>query len=294
MKNLNLDNLYNKYIRLILSLFFAITCFINLFYMHNINTTLYYVILFLASITMAKDLQKDISLKSFFIKSFPIVVFLIFIQKYGYTIWGKVLQWQVTKGLGGDWNEIFKNIPYNDAAFARFYQPEWLNIFFRFVYNNGFVLPVIIPLYRAFACKDLKKMIRYALSGHVLQIFLISPFYAAIRLQEVWYVLGHPDMLNRNFTPEQAAGWTLNCFPSMHTSIAFAMFLLALREKDKVFKYIWSFFCLSVVYSTMYLKIHWVIDVIGGIILALITVKLVDFIFNIFEKKSSKFINHTK
>ncbi len=39
-------------------------------------------------------------------------------------------------------------------------------------------------------------------------------------------------------------------------------------------------FCLSVVYSTMYLEIHWIIDVFGGMVLAFVTVKLSDFILS--------------
>jgi membrane-associated phospholipid phosphatase len=148
------------------------------------------------------------------------------------------------------------------------------------VYNNGFVLPVLLPLYRAAISKDFKKMIRYGLSGHIVQVFLITPFYLMFHLQEVWYVLGHPDGLARNLSPQAAAGVALNCFPSMHTSIAFAMFLLVIREKSKPFKYIWGAFCLSVIFSTMYLEIHWVIDVFAGMLFAYGTVKLVDFVLD--------------
>ena len=56
------------------------------------------------------------------------------------------------------------------------------------------------------------------------------------------------------------------------------MFLLVLREKNKIWKFVFSFFCLSVIFSTLYLEIHWVIDIFAGILLAYVTVKLVDFI----------------
>ena len=64
----------------------------------------------------------------------------------------------------------------------------------------------------------------------------------------------------------------------MHTSIAFAMFLLVIRERNTIFKWVWGFFCLSVIYSTMYLEIHWVIDVIAGLVFGFLIVKLVDFV----------------
>ncbi|WP_443661049.1 phosphatase PAP2 family protein [Clostridium sp.] len=76
----------------------------------------------------------------------------------------------------------------------------------------------------------------------------------------------------------EAAKSTLNGLPSIHKSIAFAMFLLVLRERNTIFKWIWGFFCLSVIYSTMYLEIHWVIDVIAGMIFGFLIVKLVDFV----------------
>lgn len=84
-------------------------------------------------------------------------------------------------------------------------------------------------------------MIRYVLSAHILQVFLITPFYLTFHLQEVWYVLKHHDGLARHLGATAAAGVTLNCFPSMHTSISFAMFLLALREKNKLFKFLFGF-----------------------------------------------------
>ncbi|MFD3157649.1 phosphatase PAP2 family protein [Haloimpatiens sp. FM7330] len=290
---------WNKYIGIIVGTIFAIAALYSYITTKNIDWSMYLVFISFAAFTIKKDMRHNIKLSSFLIFSIPFIIFLVFLQKYGYEIWGKVLKWQITKNLGWNWNEVFSKIPFNDASFARIFQPDWLTAFFRFVYNSGFVVPVVIPIYRAAMCKDLRKMIRYALSGHILQIFLISPFYAAIRLQEVWYVLGHPDGLARNFTPEQAAGWTLNCFPSMHTSIAFAMFLVVLHEKDKIFKWVWAAFCLSVIYSTMYLEIHWIIDVIAGMVLALVTVKLVDLILNLLEKyipnkfKDSYYTNNT-
>ncbi|WP_251860869.1 phosphatase PAP2 family protein [Clostridium sp. Marseille-Q2269] len=238
----------------------------------------YLLLLAIATLTAYKDVRKDVKIIPFLILAIPFLIFIMYINKHGYEFWGKMLSWQISRDIVMDLNPSFKNIPFNDAGFARIFQNETLTWYFRLVYNNGFVIPALIPMYRAAVSKDFRKMIRYALSAHVLQVFLITPFYLMFHLQEVWYVNGHPDGLARHLSPEAAAGVTLNCFPSMHTSIAFAMFLVVLHEKDKIFKFVWSFFCLSVVYSTMYLEIHWIIDVIGGIILAFVTVKLVDFI----------------
>ena len=58
------------------------------------------------------------------------------------------------------------------------------------------------------------------------------------------------------------------------------MFLLVIRERNTIFKWVWGFFCLSVIYSTMYLEIHWVVDVIAGLIFGYLIVKLVDFVLS--------------
>ncbi|AYD41464.1 inositol phosphorylceramide synthase [Clostridium fermenticellae] len=240
----------------------------------------YMFILAFAALTAYSDLRKDVKWIPFLVLTVPFMLFVSYACVHGYSFWGKILSWQISKKIVVDLNPIFQQIPFNDGSIFRIYKPETLTWILRMIYNNGFVIPLLIPLYRAVICKDFKKAIRYALSGHLLQIFLISPFYLTFHLQEVWYVLGQPDGLARHLGPQAAAGVTLNCFPSMHTSIAFAMFLVVMREKNKLFKYVWGLFCLSVIFSTLYLEIHWVLDVIGGLILAYVTVKLVDIILD--------------
>lgn len=240
----------------------------------------YLFLLAFASFTAYSELRKDVKWIPYLALAIPFLMFISYINTHGYAFWGKMLSWQMSKNIVIDLNPIFRKIPLNDASFLRIYKPETLTWFLRIVYNNGFVLPILLPIYRAAVSKDFKKMVRYGLSGHIVQVFLITPFYLMFHLQEVWYVLGHPDGLARHLSPQAAAGVALNCFPSMHTSIAFAAFLLVIREKNKLFKYVWGFFCLSVIFSTMYLEIHWVIDVLAGLVLAYCTVKLVDFVLD--------------
>lgn len=286
LRNENVRFIISKFIKFLdkyYSVIIAIALFIvviPIYFSHiEPGTKIAASIYWFAAITALPDVRKDVKWIPFIILCIPFVVFLFYINTHGYEIWGKILRWQIARGIVIDLNPIFSKIPFNDASFARIYKNETLTWFMRLVYNNGFVVTAIIPIFRGIILKDFKKMCKYLCSAHVFQIFLISPFYLIFHLQEVWYVLGQPDGLDRHFTKLQAAGWTLNCFPSMHTSISFAMFLLVLREKDKIFKWVWGFFCLSVIYSTMYLEIHWIIDVIAGMLFAYITVKLVDFLF---------------
>lgn len=214
----------------------------------------------------------------------PLVLFPTLMWKYFPPIWNEVVYWQLgTKTHLLDLNNYFRTIPYNDGWIFRVIQTPWLTSYLRWIYANGFTLPVLIPVYRSFLAKDSLKMIRYCLSAHVLQFALIFPFYLLITVKEVWYVLGHPDGMARYLTAADASVVVVNCFPSMHTSVAFAMLLLAWREKDQLFRWVWTFFCLSIIYSTLYLEIHWITDVIAGLVLAKAAVKLGDWMIRSFS-----------
>lgn len=281
MKITPLVNFISKYYFIFIGLYFLKPAVITALYSDTgIDYKIYLFLLAFAAFTVFFDIRRDVRLISFCVLAIPFIFFIQYINVHGYEFWGKMLSWQISRDIVMDLNPIFSTIPFNDASFARIIKNDTLTWFLRIVYNNGFVLPLLVPVYRSFIALDFKKMLRYALSGHIFQVFLITPFYLTFHLQEVWYVLGQPDGLARNLSAQAAAGVTLNCFPSMHTSIAFAMFLLVIREKNKIFKYVWGFFCLSVIFSTMYLEIHWVIDVFAGLILGYVTVKLVDFVLS--------------
>ncbi len=199
------------------------------------------------------------------------------IYQYANPFWHRVVGWQ-TESMRHifNWNDWFGRIPGNDAAFMRVWQPWWLTRYMQWVYSYGFTLSYWICIIRAFFTKDVTKLGRYALAGYLLQVPLILPFYNTILLQEVWYVQGTPDLLERMMSPEVAYQTVLNCFPSMHTSIAFAGLLLSLREKSRWYKTVLSVYCISIIISTMYLKIHWTLDVVGGMLFAAGCVWLAD------------------
>ena len=283
-----------KHYFIFIGIIFLCCAIIALIYDTDVTFKFYLFLLGFAAFTAYKDIRHDVNVIPFLILCIPFFIFIWYIESHGYAFWGKMIKLEMKLKVVFNINDLFKSIPLNDAAFARVFKTKELTWYFRLIYNTGFAFALTLPMYRAAICRDFKKMLRYTLSGHVIQVFLITPFYVIFRLQEVWYVLGHPDGLARGLTHTQAAGVTLNCFPSMHTSIAFAMFLLVLREKDKIFKWVWGIYCLSVIYSTMYLEIHWVIDVIAGLILGYVTVKLVDYIFIKLDPKVLPLLNKYK
>lgn len=227
--------------------------------------------------------QIDVDWKRFFVFGLPLLYLFYYFYGSGNSVWWNIANWMFENNRHPwTWDEAMNSIPLNNAAWMRIYNSPALDQAMVWVYNYGFVLSLWLCIVRSFWTRSIKKMLSYALSGHVLQFPLILPFYNLIMLREVWYVKGQPDLLGRVFTSEnELLTNVMNCFPSMHTSISFAMLLLALREKDRIFKYMMVTYCSLIIISTMYLQIHWVLDVFAGMAFAYGTVKLADFLIRI-------------
>lgn len=246
-----------------------------------------WILLLVCLIGVRKD-QVDVEWNRFFLFGIPLLAVFYYFYGSGNSLW-----WRIADAMFQNnkypfrWDEYMNAIPLNTGAWTRmiFKHPS-LDRAMVWIYNYGFVLSLWICIVRSYWTKSVKKMLSYALSGHLLQFPLILPFYNLILLHEVWFVNKQPDLLGRVWESENQLLYTVaNCFPSMHTSIAFAMLLLALREKDRVFKYMMVTYCAAIIYSTMYLQIHWVIDVIAGMLFAYGVVKLADGILYLAGKK---------
>ena len=289
-KLLKFSRFIEKYYCIAFGILFVVFAILNWFF-HIIlfQYTGYILLISFTSFTAVTDIRRDVNKIKFLMAAIPYIIFVYTIFIFGNNIWHYVLKWEMSRTITFNLNGLFTKIPFNNASFTRIFKPAWFTAYMKLVYTNGFALSVLIPFYRAALSIDFKKMLRYTLSAHIFQVFFITPFYVTFYLQNVWFVYGHADPLARNMSYAEAAQSTLNGLPSMHTSIAFAMFLLVIRERNTIFKWVWGFFCLSVIYSTMYLEIHWVVDVIAGLIFGFLIVKLVDFVLskanNVFSRK---------
>ncbi|WP_235885776.1 phosphatase PAP2 family protein [Paenibacillus cymbidii] len=243
-----------------------------------------WMLLLACLIGVRKD-RVDVDWKRFFAVGIPLLAVFYYFYGSGNSIWWDIAYWMFRNNqYPFRWDEYMNAIPLNTGGWARWIASPRLDRLMVWVYNYGFVLSLWICLIRSYWTRSVKKMFSYALSGHMLQFPLILPFYNLVLLHEVWFVNDQTDLLARQWTSQNELLYSVaNCFPSMHTSISFAMLLLVQREKDMIFRTIMTVYCAAIIFSTLYLQIHWLIDVIAGMAFAYGVVKLADLLIKFFS-----------
>jgi membrane-associated phospholipid phosphatase len=77
-----------------------------------------------------------------------------------------------------------------------------------------------------------------------------------------------------------------DAFPSGHTAIALTVLYLSCKFKLKIF-WIFLIFVVALIFSTVYCRYHYVVDVAAGILLAIITVSIGEMCYEWWEKRKS-------
>ena len=156
-----------------------------------------------------------------------------------------------------------------------------LTDYFSFVYIFGYVFMLVFPVMAYFALSNTRTL-RELLTAYTLNYTLGLVCYVLI-------IAYGP----RNMIPEVATGLlydayprfqhltgqvnrNTNVFPSLHTSLAatVAFFAYRTREEYPLWYVVAVVLAVSVAISTMYLGIHWAIDVVAGAVLAYLSVYL--------------------
>ncbi len=115
----------------------------------------------------------------------------------------------------------------------------------------------------------------YATCYAIMINYLASiPFYLFFPVNEVWF---HdptvrfliPDVFPNFETQYRALSGINNCFPSLHTSISVTIALLAIRSGNKRWAWFSGTCAVLIMFATLYLGIHWLTDLGGGLLLAL-------------------------
>lgn len=156
-----------------------------------------------------------------------------------------------------DANAFMASIPYNDGSFFWFREPTVHDPLYD-VYVIGFIAVYLVYAVYAYITVNRQTLVRLLFVNWFVHGMIALPFYLFFNVHEVWSIMGH----NWGHVPYSVK----NCFPSLHTSVAFSCLLLALRENRR-FATLWSIYSVLIIFTTLYLRIHWVFDVLGGLVL---------------------------
>ncbi len=163
-----------------------------------------------------------------------------------------------------------------------------LTWFLGFVYVVVFPCLVITLLFVFYHLRQ-RRGLAMLLIGYALNYLLALPFFLWFPLREVYhhysYDLGSQGvrLLLDDIHPVVMEAYRLmsgldNCFPSFHTSLGVTLALLAWHTGRTRFAWLMTFLGAANALSTLYLGIHWGIDVAGGLALALVAYGLARFL----------------
>ena len=162
------------------------------------------------------------------------------------------------------------------ARFSSLWTPA--SIFF-FVFIYIILYPFTLwytPLYSIIT--NQKKALR-TLAFSLFFLYLIAlPFYLFFPVTNVYTHYALPSALNTVIPQVETFFYTTttqnNCFPSLHTAMSIIITRTIFITENKRFQYLAVFMMVTVIISVLYLSIHWILDVIAGIIVALLALYL--------------------
>ena len=162
--------------------------------------------------------------------------------------------------------------------FQTFASPQ-LTQYFSFVYIYGYVFILAFPVIAYFALPDTRPL-RELLSAYALNYLIGLFLYLLVIAYGPRNIMPTAiETVLYDFRPQyqyltREVNHNTNVFPSLHTSLSatIAIFAYRTREEYPIWFAVAVPLAVSIAISTMYLGIHWAIDVVAGIALAVGTV----------------------
>ena len=155
--------------------------------------------------------------------------------------------------------------------------------YFSFIYIYAYAFLLIFPVIAYFTLTETRTL-RLLLAAYTLNYAIGITLYVLFHAWGPRQYLGFEiEWMLYDFQPSyqhltREVNHNTNVFPSLHTSLAatVAIFAYRTRREFPLWTPIAIVIAVSVWISTMYLGIHWAIDVIAGLVLAAICVTLAD------------------
>lgn len=176
-----------------------------------------------------------------------------------------------TQFVGTDYATVFKAI--EDSIVANMYHLWNIIPLGFFVIMYIVVYPFILWFSNLYFLIDNQKKALQSLAFSLVPLYILSlPFYLFLPVSNVYTYYDLDSSLSLIFPSINLFFYTTttanNCFPSLHVAMSILITWAVKHTNNKPYYYFTLFSMLSVIISVMYLAIHWIIDVIGGILVA--------------------------
>ena len=114
-----------------------------------------------------------------------------------------------------------------------------------------------------------------------LNYLIAFPFYLLFPVTVTGYALPDVQPLMYELHPLIYASITTvdpldNCFPSLHAALVFSALLIIYGTNLRRYRIFLTFAFPTVVFATLYLGVHWVIDIVAGMALSVFTLQIAD------------------
>ncbi|QCC52242.1 phosphatase PAP2 family protein [Halapricum salinum] len=186
---------------------------------------------------------------------------------------GTVVQW----AIGFHLSPVIFEIEGTFVAWLQTFQTSTATTYFSAIYVYGYAYLLVFPIV-AYALADRTKPLRLLILAYILNYVIgLVCYILFIAYGPRNYLIGEGILYS--FWPQaqfltSEVNTNTNVFPSLHTSLSVTVATLAVMTRDLYPRWapIAIPIALSVCLSTMYLGIHWGVDVLAGAGLAAISV----------------------